>query len=84
VRDALDRLRYWDSRRDAREPGTFNVGDRVCYKDEKVAGVVTELIDGREERKPLVGREGALVSFRDRRSVPVFLWALRPAGEGDA
>lgn len=83
MREALDRLRYWDSRRDARESEVFQVGDRVCYKDEKVVGVVTEIIDGREGRKPLVGREGALVSFRDRRAVPVFLWALRPASEGD-
>jgi len=78
VRAALERLRYWERRREQDQHDNFSVGDAVWYKDERVIGVITELLDGIDERKNLVGRAGAMVSFRNRTAVPVFLWALRP------
>jgi hypothetical protein len=78
VRAALERLRYWERRREQDEHDNFSFGDAVWYKDERVAGVITELLDGSDERKNLVGKAGAMVSFRNRAAVPVFLWALRP------
>ncbi len=81
VRTALDRLRYWERRRDQDQYDEVNVGDSVWYKDERVAGTVTELLDGKGGRKDLVGRAGAMVSFRNRDAVPVFLWALRSPDE---
>lgn len=77
VKDALERLKYWERRRDSRTSEPVVVGDCVYYKDEQVEGIVRELIDGKEGRKTLVGREGALVAFASRTAVPVFLWALR-------
>jgi len=77
VREALDRLRYWERRRDSRASESLAVGASVFYKDEKVPGVVIELLDGNDGRKMLVGRAGAMVSFKGRAAVPVFLWALQ-------
>ena len=77
VREALDRLRYWERRRDSRASEPLAVGASVLYKDEKVPGVVIELLDGNDGRKMLVGRAGAMVSFKGRAPVPVFLWALQ-------
>lgn len=79
VKSALERLRYWERRRETREGLPVQVGDKVRYKDEPVIGIVTELRDGFDGRRDLVGRAGAMVSFRGRRAVPVFLWALQLA-----
>lgn len=81
VRRELDRLQYWQLRRETDRGEPIAVGDTVYYKDYKHEGKVIELLDGQDGRRDLVGRRGAMVSFRDRSPVPVFLWALRHAGD---
>jgi hypothetical protein len=82
VREALDRIRYWERRREAEDAPPVQAGIRVRYKDEGAVGIVIDLLDGEEDRKKLVRRSGAMVSFDGRAAVPMFLWALQPADEG--
>ena len=77
VREELGRLQFWEDRRRTRESEVVAVGDTVYYKDYKHPGIVTELLDGLDNRRDLVARSGAMVSFKSRPPLPVFLWALR-------
>ena len=79
VRAALGRLDHWERRRQTNDEAPVQIGASVRYKDEGAVGVVTDLLDGRDGRKTLVGRVGAMVSFEGRAPVPVFARALQLA-----
>jgi hypothetical protein len=82
VRERLDALRRWDRRRETGECANVTVGSRIRYKDEPNLGFVTDLLDGREGRKLLIGQPGAMASFDGRAAVPMFLWALQAVEDG--